>query len=244
MALNPNIAFINQSSIVSDQEALSVMNALQIQLTRDFFPVWGENATLVFFSRNQQPPPGYWWLVISDSTESAEAAGYHDLSTEGMPMGYIFARVLSELGLQWSNTASHELLEMVEDPGTNICVRRQDDKGDFALYAYEVCDPCEDDQFGYMINGILVSDFVFPSWFEDFKHPDGTQYDFMNYITAPFQILEGGFISVNEEYSNSGWNMEYGAFEKRTYHMRPHRGSRRDRRRTPRREWLSSRLRF
>ena len=37
-----------------------------------------------------------------------------------------------------------------------------------SLYAYEVCDACEADQFGYDIDGVLVSDFVFPSWFESF----------------------------------------------------------------------------
>lgn len=55
------------------------------------------------------------------------------------------------------------------------------------------CDAPEQDNFGYQINGVQVSDFVTPSWFE----PSGVApYDFQKHITAPFQILSGGYISL------------------------------------------------
>ena len=205
----PNIAFINASSAVSDQEAIAVMNALQVQVTRDFYPAWGESANLYYFKNNQQIPVSYWWLVILDYNESSGNAGYHDLSPEGMPMGLIPAKADKDVGNQWSVTASHELLEMIEDPGINLSARRLDENGEFVLYAYEVCDPCETEGQGYYINGVLVSDFVYPAWFEDFSHPPGTQYDFMNLIQEPFQLLQDGYISVNRNYNNGGWVQLY-----------------------------------
>jgi hypothetical protein len=57
------------------------------------------------------------------------------------------------------------------------------------LYAYEVCDACEDDSFGYQIDNILLSDFVYPSWFESFRAEGSTQFDRMNTIQAPLQLL-------------------------------------------------------
>ena len=48
------------------------------------------------------------------------------------------------------------------------------------LYAYEVCDPCEDDSLGYHIDNILLSDFVYPAWFEGFRTESSTQFDRMN----------------------------------------------------------------
>ncbi|MFI5220272.1 MAG: hypothetical protein ACHQNT_12370 [Bacteroidia bacterium] len=237
---NRNIAFINSSTAVSDQEAIRVMNALQIQVTRDFEPVWGEGATLYFFSRNQQVPPGFWWLVITDDHATADASGYHDLTPERLPIGHIFARSLMQYNQPWSNTASHELLEMIEDPGNNLLARKEEEDGTFVLYSYEVCDACEGEQFGYDINGVSVSDFVLPAWFEDFAHPPGTRYDFTNFISEPFQLLPGGFIGVNREYSDSGWTMKYFDLNARAFKMRPYLGSRRERRRTPRSEWLVS----
>lgn len=238
---NRNIAFINASTCVSDQEAIQVMNALQIQVTRDFEPVWGESATLHFFSRNQQVPQGYWWLVIVDYNEESSNMGWHDVSSEGLPQGMIPAKADKEFGYQWSVTASHELLEIIEDPGINLCARRYDrERGADVLYAYEVCDPCEAEEQGYLINGVLVSDFVFPEYFEDFIHPEGTRYDFMGYITKPFELLEQGYLSINDSYKNAAWEMEYFDDESITYRMRPYRGSRRDRRRTSMREWMRS----
>jgi hypothetical protein len=45
---------------------------------------------------------------------------------------------------------------MAVDPWLNSAY--QDPHGHF--WAGEVCDPVEDDQYGYEINGVLVTDFV------------------------------------------------------------------------------------
>jgi len=58
----------------------------------------------------------------------------------------------------WSRDFSHEILETLVDPTTNRDVWR-----DSVDQAVEVADPVEWN--GYQLDGVFVSDFVFPSWF-------------------------------------------------------------------------------
>src|SRR6266581_3514657 len=95
----------------------------------------------------------------------AGALGYHDLTKQGLPLGKVFAGSDMKLGYNWTVTASHELLEMLADPDINLTAFVQDSDTSGILYAYETADACEADEYGYKIDGVLVSDFVFPSWF-------------------------------------------------------------------------------
>lgn len=97
--------------------------------------------------------------------------------------------------------------------------------------AYEVCDACEADQFGYKKNGVLLSDFVYPSWFEGFRTTGSTQFDFQKEITKPFQLLKGGYIGVYDVQSGSGWTQL--TAEKVNFRARAPVGSRRERRGIP-----------
>ena len=108
------------------------------------------------------------------------------------------------------------------------------------LYAYEVCDPCEADQDGYDINGVLVSDFVYPSWFESFRQA-GTQFDQRLRITAPFELLGGGYAMVYDMTSGTGWQQIWKPLpQPQSFAQRAPVGSRRERRRTPRNQWVKS----
>ncbi len=40
---------------------------------------------------------------------------------------------------------------MLEDPYINVAVEFEDDKGNGFMVGYEMCDPVEDDRFGYKI---------------------------------------------------------------------------------------------
>ena len=59
------------------------------------------------------------------------------------------------------------------------------------VYAYESADPVEESSFP--INGIQMSDFVYPSYFETFHKPNAVQFDQMKLVSKPFQILKGGY---------------------------------------------------
>jgi hypothetical protein len=60
------------------------------------------------------------------------------------------------------------------------------------LYAYEVCDAVEADDLGYELDGVTVSDFVLPGWFEPIHVADGERFAFKSNVSAPFELLPGG----------------------------------------------------
>jgi hypothetical protein len=222
------VAVINQSTAVTDAAVAALVPALQKQVNSDFAPAWGVPADLRFVPHGGKPNPGEWWLAILDDSDQAQALGYHDLTNEGLPMGKAFAGSDLKLGVSWTATVSHELLEMLADPNINLTVFDQTPYGCARLYAYEVCDACEDDQFGYNIDGLLVSDFVLPSWFESFRASGSTKFDFRGHIDAPFKLLTGGYIGVNDIASGLGWTQTTPS-EKNPL-ARPPQGSRRQRR--------------
>jgi hypothetical protein len=235
-----NVAIINSSTVLRDSVVKAAMPALQTQVHRDFAPAWGIDADLIFVPNRAKPPAGSWWLTIVDNADQAGALGYHDVTNAGLPLAKVFAGSDINLGYQWTVTASHELLEMLADPDINLTafVELSDKSG--VLYAYEVCDACQADEFGYRIDGTLVSDFVYPAWFESFRKRGSTQFDYRKRIKKPFELLKGGYIGVYDVKAGGGWHQITAARGLYRYVMRPDVGSRRERRRTPRDQWLKS----
>jgi hypothetical protein len=91
---------------------------------------------------------------------------------------------------------------------------------------------------------VLVSDFVYPAYFESFRQPNSTQFDHGNKITAPFTLLAGGYISVLDLNNLSeGWQQLLANREDRMSQVRSRAriGSRRERRRINRAHWITSR---
>lgn len=203
--VGPKVAIINRSTVMTDAQLQPIVAALQIQLDRDFSPAWGISATLSFVGKSATAPSGVWQLIIQDTTNQQGALGYHELTTDGNPIGYVFAKTDIQNNLSVSVTISHELLEMLIDPDINLTAFIQTTNTAGTLYAYEVCDACEDDSFGYQINGILVSDFVYPAWFESFRRTGSTKFDFQGRITKPFQLLHGGYIGIFVVNKGTGW---------------------------------------
>src|SRR5206468_778228 len=101
-----------------------------------------------------------------------------------------------EVGDSWQATASHELLEMLADPLVNLAAEGIF-QGNPALFALEVCDPVENDE--YDIAGIAVSNFVLPTWFVADALPDETLVDFLGRLTEPFSLSPGGYASYCTE---------------------------------------------
>ena len=240
---NIQIAVINSSTVLTDDQVKAAVPALQTQVHRDFATAWGIDADLSFFSANATPPTGSWWLAVLDNSDQAGALGYHDLTSEGLPLGKVFAGSDLQAGYEWTVTASHELLEMLADPDINLTVFVQPDNTSGTLYAYEVCDACEADQYGYKINGTLVSDFVYPAWFESFRTKGSTQFDQTSNLKEPLKLLAGGYIGAFDVASGTGWHQITAQGQAHTYQMRARVGSRRERRRTPRDAWLKSLIR-
>jgi hypothetical protein len=234
------ISVINESTVLADADVTPVVVALQQQVTNDFRPIWGIDAELQMISQGTQAPSGTWQLVILDDSDQAGALGYHDLTPDSLPLGKVFAASDLKAGTSWSVTASHELLEMLADPNINLTAFVQNANTSGTLYAYEVCDACEDDSFGYQINNILVSDFVYPAWFESFRAQGSTQFDHQNQIQKPLDLLAGGYIGVFSVSDGSGWQQQTAEKIPLNTRQRGHVGSRRERRAVSRNQWLPS----
>jgi len=234
------VSIINASTVLDDAEIRPVVEALQKQVTNDFRPAWGIDAKLSFIPHGAAPPEGTWWLSILDDSDQAGALGYHDLTPDALPLGKVFAGTDLKYGYTWTVTASHELLEMLADPNINLTVLVPNGQTAGTLYAYEVCDACEADDCGYEIGGVLVSDFVYPSWFEDFRMKGSTQFDQTSNMDEPLQLIGGGYIGAFDINSGTGWHQI--TAEKRPTNLlnRGNVGSRRERRAIQRSQWLVS----
>ncbi len=189
------VEVLNASTAVSNAEVEAVCGALRKQVERDLAPAWGISADIRLLPAGAEPAAGSWLLLILDDSEYPGVPSYHTLTIEGLPLVKVFVRTARSRNFDWTMCASHELLEMLVDPVLNSAVLRYTN-GARQLYVRQICDPCRDPQFAYRIDGILVSDFVFPAWFEDFRQPDSTPFDYGGHIHAPFGLLPGAVLRV------------------------------------------------
>jgi hypothetical protein len=226
----PQIAVINESTAIADADVQKMLPAFSQQWNTDLKQIWGvDDATFPFVPKGQPPDSGSWWMVFLDNSDQAGALAYHDLTDEGWPISKVFVKTIVDDKASVSVGATHEMCEMAVDPWLNSAY--QDLQGIF--WAGEVCDPVEDDQYGYEINGILVTDFVTPNWF---GHQNAqTQIDFKGHAATAFEVLSGGYAQKFDP--QQGWVQVTGSQARRSK-MASHaaEGSRRERRA---RQWRS-----
>ena len=197
----PKIALVPSSTVISADQIRTIALALQVQVSRDFAPAWGQDAIVSAFGPGEPVPPDWWQLVFADDSDQAGALGYHELAASGLPCGFVFAKTDQTYGLSSSVTASHELLEILADPWICGAALHQLSGTSGVIYALEVCDAVEDDLLGYDIDGVKVSDFVLPSFFRDGAPGP---HSFRNNVALPFQLARGGYLS--EFVEGQGWN--------------------------------------
>jgi hypothetical protein len=163
--------------------------ALQAFYDQHFKPVWGYDVRL--YATNQ-PKPSDWLLVYMENADEANALGYHALTVKGQPISKVFVKTALQAKQEVSVTACHELCEMVIDPLANLWAEGPDGR----LWAYEMCDAVEEDTFP--VNGIPMSNFVHPAYFEPFKHPAGIRFDHLGKLKGPFTLDAGGYSIVQQ----------------------------------------------
>jgi hypothetical protein len=229
----PQIAVMNESTVLSDDEVLQMMPAFTQQWNIDLSSVWNvEPATFTFVPAGVSPLPSTWWVVFLDDSDQADALAYHDLTSEGLPLSKVFGRtILADKGLV-SVGATHEICEMAVDPWLNSAY--QDPEGVF--WAGEVCDPVEDDQYAYDIGGVSVTDFVTPNWFAH-KFAQ-SPIDLKGHALSAFEVLSGGYAQKFDP--QAGWVQITGSKAAATARAIPVAGSRRERRSRQMDKWERS----
>jgi hypothetical protein len=201
-ALIRQLALVSESQQIPDNDVLKVSAALQKQATRDVAPLWDVSATVDTFKALEDVPQGYWPMIVMDDIGTPGAAGIHE-DKNGQPFALITAS--SDLDT-WSLTASHEALEMLVDPQGNRLVAGDSPMADQGRVSFlvEVSDPSEAADNAYTVNGILVSDFYTPHFFDP-VFASGVRYSFTGAITEPRQVLPGGYLSWLDAGSGHWW---------------------------------------
>jgi hypothetical protein len=196
------VALVSESQQIPRGDVSKVAAAVQKQATRDLAPIWDISATVDAFDKLEDVPTGYWPIIVMDNINTAGAAGVHE-DKNGQPFALITAAPALD---GWSLTASHEALEMLVDPFGNRLVAGDSPKPEQGRVQFlvEVSDPSEAADFGYSSNGVLVSDFYTPHFFDPVKAP-GVRYSFTGSISEPRQVMRGGYLSWEDPSSGEWW---------------------------------------
>ena len=211
MPLTDHIALVSLTREIPSRDLLRAAAAVQKQLTRDFTPIWGLRATLDTFEDLGSVPSDYHPVVVFgyakelvgqleraigpeytaqlvDDFERGKLTGLHTNAFTRQPFSLV------QVTDGWTVTISHEVLEMIADPFGNrlIAAAHPLYEQERVKYLLEVCDPCQ--AVWYPVNGVPVSDFYTPRYFDPVEVPGG-RYSFAGEIERPLQILDGGYLS-------------------------------------------------
>jgi hypothetical protein len=204
-----NISVVNHTNgKVSDEELQCVIRAINRQIREDFEPYWSISGSLRLEGRSVSAPDsvkladmrGDAIIYLWDETDVDDASGYHEKNNRGVPFGFVFTSIAEQIGEHWSISLSHEALELLADPETNLLVlgphpsARRD-----VFHWFEMCDAVQDEH--YTIDGVEVSNFVLPLYFTGTRRTDekGARNDFLGRIhkkrtLKSFGINPGGYI--------------------------------------------------
>src|SRR4051794_28325015 len=132
------IAVLNRSTVATDAEVERVMKAVEKQANYHYSESWGMGAVMTFLPKDVTTGwQGKWNIVVSDTSDEANALGYHDLTPDGLPLGKVFWKTtLLDKALP-SVAFSHETLEMLGDPYINQSASVYLKTGGMRIYAYE-----------------------------------------------------------------------------------------------------------
>ncbi len=227
----PTIACFNKATVPLGVDFSALVAAMQLFVDQHVAPVWGTPARLI---KAKGYVKGSWAMVFLDDADQPGALAYHDLTPDGMPQSKVFVKTTLKNRDKVSVSASHELVEMLVDPAINLMSTGPDPK---TIYAYESADPVE--ALSFLVNGIPMTDFVYPAYFEAFHKPGSVQLDRMKKVRRPFQILSGGYQII---FKNGTWSQIFGSASKQRRFAREDRRGHRSEQRAAKRRSRASKI--
>ena len=216
----PTLACFNKATTPLGVELDALIAAMQVFVDKYVAPVWGTPAKLI---KSNGFVKGAWAMVFLDNADQKGALAYHDLTPDGLPQAKVFVKTTLDDKELVSVSASHELVEMLVDPAINLLTTSPDPK---VIWAYESADPVE--ALSFPVNGISMSDFVYPAYFEDFHKPGSVQFDYLKKVNRPFQLLSGGYQII---FKKGKWSEVFGSVaKKKRFALEDRRGHRSEQR--------------
>src|SRR5437762_2657211 len=87
------LAVLNRSTVVTDEAVHAIVDAAQQDMDKNFSTEWGVGTQLTFVPHEDlESWKGKPNLVVLDTSDEANALGYHDFTPEGLPLGKAFAK--------------------------------------------------------------------------------------------------------------------------------------------------------
>jgi hypothetical protein len=227
--LTDHVALVSLTREIPTRLFLLAAAAIQKQLTRDFTPFWGLPATVDVFEDLASVPSDYHPVVVFgdapeledelrplvgerlaeeliDDFEKQRLSGLHLNAYTRQPFALVAASDA------WTVTLSHEVLELIADPYGNrlIAAAHPLHRNQRVKYLLEVCDPCQ--SVWYPVNGVPVSDFYGPRYFDPVEPTPG-RYSFTGELERPLDIVEGGYLTWIDPADSGLYQLAYGESE-------------------------------
>lgn len=167
---NIQIHVYNISTVITNLQAQTMVNALNSSYMVDFCKNWRILLPIIVFMNTKQiptsPPPNNWIFIITDIATVSGDLAYHTETSKDCTMGYIFAKTILQDGgvIFYKNfttpsvsvALSHEILESLCDSTVNGYINDFDGQ----LWAKEVCDSVQDLVFQVTVNTTNMSEVI------------------------------------------------------------------------------------
>jgi hypothetical protein len=210
-----NIALISDSNYVSRELLDQIGAAVGKQLAGDVARYWPVTGTIATFGTLFEMPSGYSPIVIKDDPPFDDAAGAH-WTNSGDPFAVVIGTSDPN---EVSIAVSHEAIEMMVDPaGYALRSGPSPVAGQGTVhFVVEVCDPVQDRDCAYKIDGVYVSDFCTPAYFG----ADGTLFSLKKNVSSALSLADGGYLSWltgdDHVWQGSGLGAAFRAIDKGRY---------------------------
>jgi len=200
-----NVAVINSSTVVSDNEGQLIVDALN-QLLPQFCQDWNLPLYTAVYIGLGKITDIFLKVNILDRSDILGIFGFHHV-IDGIPYAKCFAKSVlihdgdilssSSKKLTVSQCVSHEVYELLVDP---MCSGWWDVGDGKTLFAREVCDPVENNGITVSVvtnpksppTPVTLSDWILPAWTNS-QNTTGP-FNYLKTLKAPFTLDNGGSI--------------------------------------------------
>lgn len=209
---SPIVVVFNESTVLLEKDAFNLAWALDYQSRFQFGPLWRIDARVILMPKGARVPAGAWILHLLDSADQVGALGYHDEDGAAVPYARVFCKTAAENGGSASETASHELCEMLVDPHVCLSAARLPDR----LFGLEVSDSCQGNPYDVgepygRKTGVIVADFCLPNWFDP-RTPASEKTSYRGATSGPFTVAPQGYVGyLDLQNLAAGWQQKFGA---------------------------------